>query len=162
MIVPLERNNNQNEKSWRRLKEHKNNINSTRIAKYGSKRLEKIKMKAREYWDPKRLGDKTHNRRNISSTNNPSLEKEHYTKDAYYYKNINNNNNIDTNNQVSYSSAHEDELDGLEALEDPKENSGRNTNQNGFPFGSKASSFQSQCAVAHWFLLISCCIIMCM
>ena len=90
------------------------------------------------------------------------------TKDGYYYKNINNKNNdgkLDSFDQVSYSSAHEDYQDGLDLLEDPKQTPKLNAKPNGFGRGSAASKFETHYKGLYYHLyslFISTYIIVCM
>ena len=76
------------------------------------------------------------------------------TKDAYFYTNLKNKNEqqYDQNDQDNYSLMKEDELDGLEPLEDIQQR----PNNNGFPFGSKANSNlqNNQHLIACWCIII--------
>ena len=103
--------------------------------------------------------DRRRGYKNISSTDVPGLQDGH-TKNTYYYQNVNNNNGeYESSNSASMK---EDELDGLEALEDPQQRPNYNEKPNGFSFGSKASSFQNKYAIVCWIIVISSCIIVSM
>ena len=162
MIVPQSK-NQQHGKARSRVKEHKNNIDSNVVSKYGSyesKKGAKFKDQGREYWEQQRIQNQ-----NISDTSKTDLPNFGILTKI---KSINDGNRensqgeYDSGNQVSYSSTREDELDGLEALEDPKENSEHKINSNGYPFGSKASSFQTKFAIEHMFIIILIYVIACM
>lgn len=166
MIVPQSK-NQQNGNGRLRVKEHKNDIDSNGVSKYGSyesKRGSKFKDQGREYWEQQRIGQKNHNQ-NISDTSKTDLPTFGILTKI---KSINNGNQeynqgeYDSENQVSYSSTREDELDGLDLLKDPKENSNPNINPNGYPFGSKASSFHTKSAIEHTFITILIYVIACM
>ena len=136
---------------------YKNDIDSNVVSKYGSyesKRGSNLKNQGQEYWEQQRIGQKNQNISDTSKTDLPNFGI--LTK----IKSINDGNreysqgDYDSGNQVSYSSTREDELDGLEALEDPKENSKHNSNPNVHPFGSKATSFQTKLSIEHMFIII--------
>ena len=146
MLLPKSR-YKQNEKIRHRVKENKNDIDSNAVAKSGSqesKRDVKFNKGTPNYAEDNGLKQKTRYR-NISSTDLPGL-----------YKSINNNNGeYESSNHASYGPMTEDELDGLEPLDDTQQKPNHNADQHRFPFGSKASSFQNQHAIVCWFIVIS-------
>ena len=142
-----------------RAKGRKHDVGSNVVSKYGtyeSKRESRLKIDGKEVWDNRRSNQKNKHR-NISTTKVPKFGV--LTK----IKSINDDDDeYGSSNQVTYNSILEDELDGLEALEDPKEKSDQNPNPNGFPFGSNASSFQKQNLILILLILMNSYIIMCM
>ena len=149
----------QNEKVRHRTKGRRKDIDSNVVSKFGShesQRDSRLKNDGKDLWDNRRSNQKNKHR-NISTTKVPKFGV--LTK----FKSINDDDDeYGASNQVTYNSILEDELDGLEALEDPKQKSEQNLNPNGFPFGSNASCFQKQNLIIFLLILTNSYHIMCM
>ena len=166
LIVP-KKTHHGNGKVRHGAKDLKNNIDKNSVVRHSShdsKERLQLKNQGEINWGNQRNGHKYFHQ-NTSAIEVSHSGNKNNTKDGYYYKNINNKNNdgkLDSFDQVSYSSAHEDYQDGLDLLEDPKQTPKLNAKPNGFGRGSAASKFETHYKILYYHLFISTYIIVCM
>ena len=138
MIIPNQR-HDRKKKLGHRTQENKDGIGSNAIDKgnsHDSNKGAKYNKNVLKDLIGQNFAEKTRYK-SISSADVPGSTRG-TTKDAYYYTRVKNKNEQqhDQSSQDNYSLMREDELDGLEPLEDIQQR----PNNNGFPFGSKATS----------------------
>ena len=123
---------------------------------YENNRESRTRNRDKDNWVQNRHNQKNKHR-NISTTKVPKFGV--LTK----IKSINEDDDeYGTSNQVTYNSIIEDYKDGLEYLEDPEENSKKDKNTKGFPFGSNAPKIQNNVFIIFMLIVIHLSVIICM